>query len=366
MDEARWDVIVVGSGPGGCMAAKRCVQGGLKTLLLEKRRLPREKVCSGLIMGPWAKDIIQQEFGEMPREILTEPAYFKGIMLHIPGAESKRIPNSMPVGWRRDLDYWMCQKALEAGAEVRDRVKVTDVAPSEAGYEVRIQKGAEEITFYARFVIGADGAASATRKFVSPDLPVKCRPAFRHCFEGELRIEKDYFHWFYPMASSSPRFDLIHKGGLFLIEGGGLKKLGSTIKRILKDYGLDPDSRPIWRDGCLVSAPHGDLLKGRLRPARDNVLLVGDAAGFILPVTFEGIGTALKSGLLAAEAVLEALRQGKKAETIYSGEVRGILEFIGHLRSLAQGTREAEREGAVVFAESLSESMAETMRAPGR
>jgi flavin-dependent dehydrogenase len=317
-------------------------------------------------MGPWARDIIQEEFGEIPREILTDPPYFKGIMLHIPGAESKRIPNSMPVGWRRDLDYWMCQKALEAGAEVRDRVRVTEIAPSEAGYEVRVQQGGEVHRLYAKFVIGADGAASSTRKFVSPDLPVKCRPAFRQCFEGELAIEKDYFHWFYPLASSSPRFDLVHKSGLFLIEGGGLKKLESSIKQILKDYGLDPNSRPVWRDGCLISAPHGDLLKGRLRPARDNVLLVGDAAGLILPVTFEGIGTALQSGLLAAEAVLEALSQGNRAEAIYTGEVQGILEFIGHLRSLAQKTREAETEGPVVFAESLCESMAETLRAPGR
>ncbi|MFC2019578.1 FAD-dependent oxidoreductase, partial [Chloroflexota bacterium] len=65
-----WDVIVVGAGPAGSAAAKRCAEHGLNTLVLEKRRPPRDKVCSGMIMGPLAHTLINQEFGHLPREVL--------------------------------------------------------------------------------------------------------------------------------------------------------------------------------------------------------------------------------------------------------------------------------------------------------
>jgi flavin-dependent dehydrogenase len=47
-----WDVIIVGSGPSGAIAAKKCAEQNLKTLILEKKKLPREKVCTGMIMSP--------------------------------------------------------------------------------------------------------------------------------------------------------------------------------------------------------------------------------------------------------------------------------------------------------------------------
>lgn len=63
-----FDVVVVGAGPGGSMAAKKCADHGLKVLVLERWKLPRDKHCSGLIMKPWCENIIREEFGEeIPR-----------------------------------------------------------------------------------------------------------------------------------------------------------------------------------------------------------------------------------------------------------------------------------------------------------
>ena len=64
------DVIVVGAGPAGTAAAKKCVEYGLNTLILERHRLPRYKVCTGMIMGPAAHTLIKQEFGDIPENIL--------------------------------------------------------------------------------------------------------------------------------------------------------------------------------------------------------------------------------------------------------------------------------------------------------
>ena len=79
------DVIVVGAGPAGSTAAKRCVEHGLSTLLIEKRWLPRDKVCSGMIMGPVAHTLIKEEFGGLPDTVLTQPNHLSGYFLHVPG-----------------------------------------------------------------------------------------------------------------------------------------------------------------------------------------------------------------------------------------------------------------------------------------
>jgi hypothetical protein len=74
-------------------------------------------------------------------------------------------------------------------------------------------------------------------------------------------------------------------------------------------------------------------MDGSFLPARGNVLLVGDAAGLIFPITFEGIGSALKSGVLAAEAILQASRSGGEAAGSYLDGLRPVLTVIAALLS---------------------------------
>ena len=113
-----FDVVVVGAGPGGAAAAKRCAERGLDTLLLEKKRLPREKVCSGLILGKLAHRLVAQEFGALPEKIVL--SRMRGLALWMPGVGERRIPSETPITWRKDLDHWMVRQAQSAGVEVRE------------------------------------------------------------------------------------------------------------------------------------------------------------------------------------------------------------------------------------------------------
>ena len=84
-----YDVIVAGGGPAGSIAAQKCVRKGFRTLLVERKRLPSDKVCPGMVMEPWANDIIAQEFGEIRKGVLVSPNYLCRQLIHVPGVPPK-------------------------------------------------------------------------------------------------------------------------------------------------------------------------------------------------------------------------------------------------------------------------------------
>jgi len=357
-----FDVIVVGSGPGGSVAAKKCADNGFKTLLVEKKRLPRDKVCSGMIMGLWANAIIHDEFGDIPQKILADPYFLSGHMIHVPGTPSRVIKWRTPIAWRRDLDFWMNQKVSDSGVEILDSVRVIRVDQRDDNCTVVIKGGEKQHKLRSRFVIAADGGASVVRKSLFPNLKVRYSAPMRECYNGSVEIERDYIHWFFPKARPRPRFDLFHKGEFFLIEGSGIRVLRREIGKVLAAHGVDPEKKPLWRDGCLMPLLHGELVSGDFLPAKGNVLLAGDAAGLVFPITFEGIGSALKSGVLAAEAVAEAAVHGKRADAGYLKKLQPLLRVIGDFLDLQKGLEAAAAKGAVALAGALKHAYEETGR----
>jgi flavin-dependent dehydrogenase len=355
-----YDIIVVGGGPGGSMAAKKCAEHGLKTLLLEKRELPREKACSGLIIGPLAKTIIGEEFGKIPDEVLVAPNYLSGFMLHASGARPQKVDHRMPVAWRKDIDCWMNWKAKDSGVEIWDRAKVTSIIQQEG--ECIVMLGKQELR--AKFVIGADGALSIVRSSLFPELKVQYGRAYRECYQEEIDLEKDYLHWFFPVRHTRPRFDVIYKGDFFLLEGSALKDLKNEIRRILAGYGFDPKQKPLWRDGCVSHAIlYEQLFSGSFLPAQGNILLVGDAAGVPLPVTGEGIGTALKSSILAATSIIKATESKGMAADIYLQELESILAALNNLYPRGKMIEEAAAKGLQALLNGFREGIEETLKA---
>ena len=357
-----YDVIVVGGGPGGSVAAKRCAQSGLKTLLLERKKLPRDKVCSGMVMGPWANNIIEQEFGNIPRKVLTKPPQLSGHIMHVPGTPPQRILYKTPLAWRKDLDFWMIQVAREEGVEIQEGGKAIGVTQKAGTCTVTIMQGKTPRELESKFVIGADGGASAVRKSLFPQLKVQYSVPIRECYDGALDLEKDYFHWFFPKHRARPRFGLNHKEDRFLIEGAGIKELRNEINQILSQYGFNPDKKALWKDGCLIPRLHQPLISGSFSPARGNVLLIGDAAGLLFPITFEGIGTALKSGLLAADSIAQSIREGGEAAGIYLRKLNPVVEII---RNLDSWTDKLELKAAgdhMEFARTLTAAYEQTLK----
>jgi len=360
-DSQSFDVIVAGAGPGGSAAAKRCAESGLHTLLIEKKQLPRDKVCSGMVMGQWACDVIEEEFGEIPKSVLTDPRRLAGHRFYVGTAEPQELKWPTSLAWRRDLDFWMVQGARKSGVIMREGHRVAGVKFVNGGCRVTLLKEGKTEDVHARFVIGADGGASVVRRSIFPTLKVRYSGPIRECYRGALDLEKDFFHWFFPKCLPRPRFDVNHKDGVFLIEGSGLRELRNEIGETLSRYGFHPESTPEWKDGCAVALMHDQLLSGAFKPAKRNVLLVGDAAGLILPITFEGIGSALKSGILAAEAIVKRFDDGTRAASLYRKSLEPILEVIRRLCIVQAELKAASNGGADRLAKSLKNAYRETL-----
>ena len=344
-----WDVIIVGAGPGGSAAAKACAHQGLKTLILEKKRLPRDKVCSGLVAGPMARDMIQQRFGIIPQKVLCPPYELSGQRFHVPGAEPGNLEWKTLLAWRKDLDYWFTEKAQAEGAEVWDRARVIKIEKTEGKFSIHFQRGKSAGELNADFLVGADGAGSIIRKFLFPDLKVQYSTPIRECYKGALDLDKSYLHWFFPRSRPRPRFCVNHKGDYFLVEGSGLKGMRPEVIETLGQYGFHSDSRPIWRDACLIPLLHERLISGSFSPARGRALLIGDAAGLLFPISFEGIGVALKSGILAAGSIIKSVASRRDPAAIYLEALNPIIKQLEQLYLLGQKLEKDNNEGEALL-----------------
>ena len=360
------DVVVVGAGPAGIAAAKRCTEYGLDTLILEKRTLPRDKVCSGMIMGPVAHTLIKQEFGYIPDNVLNQPNHLIGYTFHVPGVGNQKFDSFTPLTWRRNLDYWMSQQAKAKDATILPAARVIGFIPKKHRLIVEFEKEGKRDKIETRFLIGADGTNSTVRKLLYPDLNTYYTQVYQECHQGELDLDKKYFHWFFPLEIDGG-FAVHQKDGLIVVDFGSnigmMKQVVDWSKNFLyQNYNFNFRQRPVWCGGCLDLLLWQGLFSHTFLPAKGNVLLVGDASGIRLPVSGEGIGTALKSGLLAADSIISAIKSGVPPDGHYLDGIEPILTEFRKMVPQFKRINDEKKSGGASLPIVLAEAYRETLR----
>jgi geranylgeranyl reductase family protein len=342
----RFDVIVIGAGPAGASAAYVAARAGLRVALIDRKTFPREKLCGGLITGR-ARRHYAEIFGhEMP----FDPQDRKTTVDFRYRGQPVGLIEDAPVlcaTMRWDMDAMLCGHAMAAGAQ-----DFTGQAVAEIDCDARRVTLKDGAILQYEVLIGADGVNSQVaralfgqpfdRQRIGFGLEIEARGAHLNR-AGPIRIDLAAAQWGYGWVFPKRCSTTVGVGGL-LSENADMKQAMSAYCEML---GID--AADLHVKGQFL--PFGDFRK---MPGQGAVLLAGDAAGLVDPITGEGIGYAMQSGQLAAKAALTALNAGRP-QTALSHYRRA-------LRPVHRALRMARLIRPVIFLPALEPGFARAFR----
>jgi len=327
VENNKFDIIIVGAGPGGSTAAIRAREYELSVLLIDKKKFPRDKVCGDALSGS-SVNILRKlnlidRLKELPHQIGDS------VVFGAPNGEEIFIkfkhydPTKVSYGYvvrRWDFDNFMKEVAREKGAVLLEEMNFTELLTDEiTGSATGIMakgKDGQMHQFNASIVIGADGFGSKVASQIGSieKSPEHFLAATRSYYKGvsglssaiELHFLKELkygYFWIFPMANGFANVGLgIRKDDLnanenTLIELQEKVVNSERFRHRFKDAELDGKIKG-W------TLPIGSTWRKLIS---DGVMLIGDAAGLIDPFTGEGIGNAMTSGYLASEIGYNAI-----------------------------------------------------------
>ncbi|SFR37961.1 geranylgeranyl reductase family protein [Litoreibacter janthinus] len=290
-----FDLIIVGSGPAGSAAAVTAAKAGLSVALIDKAAFPRDKLCGGLFTGRSEK-AMRAIFGrEVNDELFVTSNHMRFLAK---GRVLADIPNAPPVHltMRRDFDAMLHAEALKAGA-----VPYLGTPITELGNNTLLLRDGSKLGFKA--MIGADGVNSfvARSLFGRPFDPetigfgLEIETPLTASRDSAVEVDFDAASWGYGWAFPKRKTVTVGVGGI----NSRNVDMKANMAAYVSQTGSDPSLR--YKGQYL---PFGDYKK---HPGREHILLAGDAAGLVDPITGEGIALAMESGHHAACAVIEAL-----------------------------------------------------------
>jgi geranylgeranyl reductase family protein len=297
-----WDIAVVGAGPAGaaCAAAARRADPAARVLVLDRADFPRDKVCGDGI-APEALDVL----GGLGIDVAVLTDGYPGVprlRLHSPGGTTVERAMHRPASVvpRAVFDDRLLTAALVGGSELRRHVVRRLV--------VRPEHVEVDGSFTAGVVVGADGAESVVRRAlgIAPNAPDRLAIAIRGYapeptgLEGVQTILTTEQRW-PAYAWSFPLGDGRANVGYGELVSGGVhrEELVAGLERLLPGVAADG-----------LRAHRLPLSTGRPRQPDGRVLLAGDAASLINPLTGEGIFYAVLSGSLAGAAAVRGAAAG--------------------------------------------------------
>lgn len=358
------DVVIAGGGPAGALAACLLARRGLRVTVVDRARFPRPKLC-GDTVNPGALDLLTRHFDLTPLRSRSLP--IRGMLVSGPGGTRVRGEYGdglCGLGVTRDvLDEWLLAQAVHAGARLIDATRVAAPALDRAGRVrgVLARAGGGTMTLASPLTLGADGHRSTLGRSLGLVRTVR-RPrrwAVGAYFDGvgelgpvgEMHVRAGYYIGVAPGADGRANACLVRTPAPGEPWSHPADLLRTTIA-------ADPDLAPRFQHARMVTRPIvlGPLAVETPVPGSPGLLLLGDAAGFVDPMTGDGIHLALQSAEIAAAIAADvlagrldpsvahvpyarALRQRLSVKRRVNRALRSLVGAPGAVRTAALGAR---------------------------
>ena len=334
----RFDLVVVGAGPGGSSTAYYAARAGLNTLLVDRQEFPRDKTCGDGLMPHAASEVALMGLSDW----LDEPQHgrFTGFSIYSATALLRqKVPPTLhgPLGYvarRQETDGKLLDRAVSAGARLHTGTTAKDLVRSSSGQVTGIEaeNGDSTLSFDAPLVVVADGIGGFGGDGMKAHQNAVAR---RQYFRNVGGPDRQNLHIFITEDMNSRGAGY---GWVFYLGDGtanvgagvstaALARTGRNLKDFYDRFLEEPQIAQWLEDATPEGPPRSWSLKMGMWGAKrygQGVMAVGDAGSMVHPISGEGVGYALESGRLAASWAHEAHARKDFSAPVLSGYERQL------------------------------------------
>jgi geranylgeranyl reductase family protein len=350
-----YDVAIIGAGPGGSATAHYLAQAGLDVLLLDKSDFPRDKTC-GDGLTPRALHVLD-DMGILP-EVSKSGFQINGLELHARSGmemdtdipEHPDYPNHLLVVPRIKLDDIIRRRAIRSGAKFESPVRVRSINHEKNSVHIHASQSGKKLNYQAKLIVVSVGA---NLRLLS-DLGILVKKpnmiiAARAYFEGMQglgdRVQAHFadvpmpgYGWVFPISETAANIGMGYWSTRKPLAG---RK--ASIRSEMETFLSSPKIRTMLEGASMQGSIQSYPLRIDFNSAPtfgERILLVGESAGLVSPLTGEGIDFALESGQLAAQFIQDKMPAGdfgpeimSEYDRILRNQFRSIFRFLNYVRS---------------------------------
>lgn len=328
------DILILGAGPAGATAALFLAKQGVNSLLVDKAKFPRDKICGDALSGK-VVEVLNKLNPELVNELYSNSKFLGswGVTFVAPNEQALRVPFITKkekvkapgfIATRLDFDNWLLEKTKRQSAiQLLEETELRKFTKTENGWLAEAKNG---MTISAKLILACDGAYSTFSRQAGGLITEPQHNCFglRAYFENvkdldhenfiELHFLNDFlpgYFWIFPLPNGGANVGVGMRADKMTKKKINLKK---SFEEIIASYNtIAPRFAEAKQIGEIkqYGLPLGSK---RRKLSGDSYLLCGDAAQLIDPFTGEGIGNAMMSGMIAAQQAAKCVANNNFTE----------------------------------------------------